>query len=641
MSSSEDSNKGKPPEHPDGSDLGLGQSNTQGSAGFDQQHNPDPNQATLEVNQPTTMATITVSQTSTTATTTVSQDNQATIPVSQPSATATTTVSLLTTATSTESQSVMSHSTVSFSMGDACQSASSISTAAGELEAVLNQVSPTYATAEPQGPVTGDVLATGTPSDPQGSADLAALAAQQLSATLPGNNQLLVTVQVHAEDKASQSAGSANPAPGLPAVSADDVEAVTDSGVAPKPDMNSVLLDFTVGRQFSNLQLGKELSPGSAPGTGQFAARSSRGPGPGTGNVPHPVTDQQGQSSTEPTNLGAIAHTGNNLSATQSANSTQPGFESTAATFHSNIEPPSALIEGAQPTGPFEEAEMPEDGDRQDHTVMDASNLQTDTQHPSTSANQQPASLGATGQPVPAISFDPNAIANLLQAASAGHFWDVPEQLKGATADQMQELHAVLQKMASNQKPAETDPHQDESGLEGENIQMRRASGGASASGDSSLSSSSSSDSDTASETDSHEGTTQKKKKKKRASVKGVKDLFDQAEDDVFIVSDGSEDECGSTRDDDSCPPWATQVPEEPDWIVCYPNAVPYVHSRVVSTDDGWYRGEDCASPSEVAHPGKNAILPAADGSLALKADAVLPSAPPGRTKYGDRFLKR
>ncbi len=68
---------------------------------------------------------------------------------------------------------------------------------------------------------------------------------------------------------------------------------------------------------------------------------------------------------------------------------------------------------------------------------------------------------------------------------------------------------------------------------------------------------------------------------------------------------------------------------------------MPYVHSQVVSTDDGWYRGEDCASPSEVAPPGKNAILPAADGSLAMKADAVLPGAHPGHAKYGERFLER
>ncbi len=123
--------------------------------------------------------------------------------------------------------------------------------------------------------------------------------------------------------------------------------------------------------------------------------------------------------------------------------------------------------------------------------------------------------------------------------------------------------------------------------------------------------------------------------------MKGVKDLFEKAKDDVFIVSNGSDDECGSTRDDDSYPPWTTQVTEEPDWIVRYPNATPYVHIRVVSIDDGWYRGEDCASPSEVAHPGKNAVLPAADGSLAMKADAELPGAPPGRTKYGERLLER
>ena len=203
----------------------------------------------------------------------------------------------------------------------------------------------------------------------------------------------------------------------------------------------------------------------------------------------------------------------------------------------------------------------------------------------------------------------------------------------------MQELHAVLQKMAASQKTAEAEPNQGESEPENDEEPVHRAADSDITSSGSSSSSSSSSDSDTASVTDSHEGTTQKKKKK--ASVKGVKNLFDQAEDDVFIVSEGFEDECGSTRDDDSCPPWTTQVAVEPDWIVCYPNAVPYVHSRVVSTDDDWYWGEDCASPSEVAHPGKNAILPAADGSLALKADTVLPSAPPGRTKYGSRFLER
>ncbi len=365
-------------------------------------------------------------------------------------------------------------------------------------------------------------MATSTPSDPQGSTNAAALAAQQFSANVPGNNQLQVTVQVHAEDQASQSAGSAPPVPGLPAVSADDVEAIVDSRVAPKPNMNTVLLDFTVGRQLSNLQLDKELSPGSAPGAGQFAVGSNIGSGPGTGNVPHQVTDQQGQFSTEPTNLSAIAHTGNNLNATLAADSTQPGFESATANFPSHIEPPSALIEGAQRMGPVDEAEMPEDGDRQGHMAMDDSNPQKDTQHPSTSAGQQSVNLGATGQTVPAISFDPSVIANLVQAASAAHFWDATGPLKGATADQIQELQAVLQKMASNQKPAETDLHKDASEPEGEHIHMRRTSRSASTSEDSSSSSSSSSDSDTVSTTDSHESNAQKKKKRRRRLLQRV-----------------------------------------------------------------------------------------------------------------------
>ena len=118
-------------------------------------------------------------------------------------------------------------------VGDASQSTSSLLVAAGELQAVLDQVSPESATAVPQGPVTRDVLATGTPSGPQGPANPAALAAQQLSANVPGGNQFQVAAQVHAEDTASQSASSTNPVPGLPVVSVDDTEGAADSGVAP------------------------------------------------------------------------------------------------------------------------------------------------------------------------------------------------------------------------------------------------------------------------------------------------------------------------------------------------------------------------------------------------------------------------
>ena len=326
--------------------------------------------------------------------------------------------------------------------------------------------------------------------------------------------------------------------------------------------LESLLVDIMVGHQLSHLQLNSELGSESASGTGQLAVGSGPESGPGTGDVPPLVTDQHGQLSAVPLNTGAITHTGNNLGATQSANSVPPGFESAAATFHNTIEPPKALIEGAQSTGPLEEAEMPEDGDRQDRTVMETSNQQTDTQHPSANANQQPGNLDATGQPAPAIRFTPDPIANLVQAAAAGNFWSDPEQLKGASADHMQELQAVLQKMAASQKSTETDPNQGESGSEDDKGSEHHDADSVSISSGPSSISGSSSDSDAASDTDSRKDTDRTKKKGK-ASVKGVKGLFDQAEDDIFIMSDESESECGSAKDDESCPPWTTRVNDE------------------------------------------------------------------------------
>ncbi len=279
------------------------------------------------------MATTTVSQPSTTATTMVSQDNsQATTTVSHLSTMATTAVSLQTTATSAVSQSTMGHVTVSPSVGDISYPHSSISTAASELEAVIYQALPESIAATSQDPVTGNVPTQDPQSDLQGSANPATTVAQQLPATSPDNNQLQVIAQVHAENIASQSPDAAHPVPGLIELSADDVQAVADSGVAPTPDLGTALVDITVGHQLSALQLGKESGSVSAPGTGQLAVRPGPGPCPGTGDVPLPVTDQQ--ASTEPLHPGATVYTGINPNATLSANSAQPGYESAAATFH-------------------------------------------------------------------------------------------------------------------------------------------------------------------------------------------------------------------------------------------------------------------------------------------------------------------
>ncbi len=72
-------------------------------------------------------------------------------------------------------------------------------------------------------------------------------------------------------------------------MSADEVQAVTDSGLAPTPDLQSALVDIMVGHQLAGLQLGQELESVPAPGSSQIAAEPSQGPSPGTGDVPHLV----------------------------------------------------------------------------------------------------------------------------------------------------------------------------------------------------------------------------------------------------------------------------------------------------------------------------------------------------------------
>ncbi len=204
------------------------------------------------------------------------------------------------------------------SVGDASHSTSSISTATGELEAVLTQALPESIAKPAHDPVTGDTATPGLSSDPQGSANPVTSVAQQPAATLDESNQLQVTAQVHAEYIASDSADSVPPVPGLTELSTEEVHAITDSGVAPKPDLGTALVDNMVGHQLSALPLGQESGSVSAPGTGQLAVGPAPGPGPGTGNVPHPVIDQKAQASIEPQHPGAITHTGTSLAATLS-----------------------------------------------------------------------------------------------------------------------------------------------------------------------------------------------------------------------------------------------------------------------------------------------------------------------------------
>ncbi len=90
---------------------------------------------------------------------------------------------------------------------------------------------------------------------------------------------------------------------------------------------------------------------------------------------------------------------------------------------------------------------------------------------------------------------------------------------------------------------------------------------------------------------------------------------------------------------------WSAQAePEEPDeasWAARFPTRKPFIKPRVKEVNDNRYQGEDCFDPSGIAPVARRAILPAADGTLALKQDAAMPDASRGRTQYKTHNLVR
>ncbi len=80
---------------------------------------------------------------------------------------------------------------------------------------------------------------------------------------------------------------------------------------------------------------------------------------------------------------------------------------------------------------------------------------------------------------------------------------------------------------------------------------------------------------------------------------------------------------------------------EEASWPTHFPSRKPFVKPRVEQVDDNWYQGEDCVDPSGIAPVARRVILPAANGTLALRQDAGIPGASRERTKYKTHDLER
>ncbi len=89
-------------------------------------------------------------------------------------------------------------------------------------------------------------------------------------------------------------------------------------------------------------------------------------------------------------------------------------------------------------------------------------------------------------------------------------------------------------------------------------------------------------------------------------------------------------------------PEWGQCVEQDEEgWPTRFPPWKPFIKPRVEDVNDNWYQGEDCVNPSGITPAARRVILPAADGTLALKQDAAMPGASRGRTKYKMNDLVR
>ncbi len=256
-------------------------------------------------------------------------------------------------------------------------------------------------------------------------------------------------------------------------------------------------------------------------------------------------------------------------------------------------------------------------------------NVDTDTTH------QNAYTQHGDGNP-PVAQPDPNnqsstgtdqamqLMAQLLQAQQAGNLADVTGQLHGSQAEQLVQL-LQLAKAVANPTGA--------------------ARGNSSAQPDTATDSAPDSSSQSGSDSESiitdasgHEGRTSARRHHLAASQ--AQRLLEESDKDVIILDQHVETEGFETVN--MIHEWGECVKQEEEgWPTRFPAQKPFMKPRVEEVNDNWYQGKDCVDPSGIAPAARRAILLAADGTLALKQNAAMPSASRGRTKYKTHNLVR
>ena len=374
----------------------------------------------------------------------------------------------------------------------------------------------------------------------------------------------------------------------------------------------------------SGLQLGEGSVPGTDPKP-ENVTSGGPGPSPDVSNpsAQHPLSSTPNKALTEQPSSSDVSATasseqlGSTIPAAPNSTLSATGFDSASDLF---LGESSSNVPAVQPTDPgvsgsADDSEMTQDPAREKEVEMDTTHQSAYTQH----SEGSPSVV----QPGPSKLSSPDAdqalqlMGQLFRAHQTGTLADVTSQLQGPQADQLRQLMQLAQAVA---RPLE--------GGQGKTSEQP----------ESGTDSNPESAEDSGSESDSV--------RTDASGNKGCKSDQQQLEDsgpDVIIV----DEQLGPDGlDPGHTVLWGSQAelegePNEADWATRFPIRKPYANPRVVEVNDNWYQGEDCFDPSRIAPAARRAILPAADGTLALRSDAAMPGASRGRTKFREHDLVR
>ncbi len=402
MSSSEDSNKGKPPEPPEPPDLGLASPSGPFNEPTPQAHSVSQIQG--DTSRPTSPASAEHGK--------VEDDVPAT---------------------------VEAHATMSQESDVSSIDPHALSVEAGTIEENPGKTGDQGSTVIPEAAQTP---ATTPTSNPQTTAMATMTTTQSAATTLTTSNT--PTSIATSASKPEKEAEQAIPVPGLTDPSSGDLVANPGSRVSPEQVVQQAIEAHFVAHSMSGLQLGDDSIPETGPRPENVTLGGPR-PSPDASNpaAQHPLSSTLNKPLTEQPNSSYVSATASSeqlsstIPAAPKSTLSATGFESASDLFLGETSSNVPAVQSTDPgvSGSVGDSEMLQDPARESEAEMDTTHQSAYTQH----SEGSPSGV----QPGPSKVSSPDAdqalqlMGQLFRAHQAGNLADVTSQLQGPQAEQL------------------------------------------------------------------------------------------------------------------------------------------------------------------------------------------------------------